>query len=330
MNKQSTFLFNTFQADFFKVYFPTLFIFILILANQLFFPNIALEQNAIYFFVIAFFIDAGHVFTTFLESYTDSTEIKKHHTLYWTLLAFILNLLFLVFFSNLFFYYIFYFTVFHNMRQGLGFSFIYQKKLPLSPTTFKILYYLCTMVPFILFHFKPRSTVAIGENIIQRLDLFQWLSSDILNILYFWGQLGYALMALAIIAYLIYKKIEVITPFIFFALVYAVSFLVLNNEIYAYSLLIVSHGIPYFFLMEKRISLTHPKRFIKKYAFFLLLVIVSFGAMIDFMEDDIYEISDGNLFVQALFYTPLIAHFLIDGVIWKRGHEKFETLKRSF
>lgn len=52
--------------------------------------------------------------------------------------------------------------------------------------------------------------------------------------------------------------------------------------------------------------------------------------MIDFLEDDIYDITDSNIYVQALFYTPLIAHFLIDGVIWKRGHEKFELLKKSF
>lgn len=302
----------------------------LIVINQVFFPGVNIERTAIYFFVIAFLIDAGHVYTTFLESFTDPHEVKVHHTVWWAILAFILNLSFLVFLPSLFFYYIFYFTVFHNMRQGLGVSFLYQKSFTIKPMFFKSMYYFATLVPFVLFHFKSRASDALGDRIIERLDLFQWFRPESLSMIYNWGQTFYLLALAMIIIYLIVKKVEHIMAFLFFTLVYAVSFLVLNNEIYAYSLLIVSHGIPYFFLMEKRISLTHPKNFIKRNAIFILLFNVVIGALIDFSEDDIYDLTEGNVFVQALFFTPLIAHFLIDGVIWKKGHLKFEAFKKSF
>ncbi len=215
------------------------------------------------------------------------------------------------------------------MRQGLGIGFLFQKKLTISPKVIKNLYYLCTMVPFVLFHFKMRSDDSLGDRIIERIDLFKWFSRSLLEGIYLWGKIGYFIFLCLVISFFIFKKISAILPFVFFVLVYAISFLFLNNEFYAYSLLIVSHGVPYFFLMKKRIRLTHSRSFVKKHVTIFLFLLVSFGALLEFHEQDLYDLTNENIYVVALFYTPLIAHFLIDGIIWKKGHEKFDSFKKS-
>jgi hypothetical protein len=217
------------------------------------------------------------------------------------------------------------------MRQGLGFVFLHQEKVPINPKNLKYIYYYLTMMPFIIFHFSERQSLRLNEFLLRRIDLFQIMNSQLIEGLRFYLTCLYIISIIVIFIYIWKIKLEAKTSLVFFTLVYITAFLILKNEMYAYATLIFSHGIPYFFLMKKRIELTHSIQLVKKYAGLFLLIFVAMGAYVDFIEEDITGFE--NLWINniaiALFFTPLIGHFLIDGFIWKKGHPKFDQLRQN-
>lgn len=329
--KMNLFIFGNYQADFFKIYFPTMVFGMLVGLFAIMLPGYEFGRNEIFAFIVAYLVDAGHVYTTYLESFLDKNERQKTHTLEWTLLAFVLNFLIISIMPQWFYFWIFYFTIFHNMRQGLGFVFLHQSKLPINANILKSIYYYLTMMPFIIFHFSPRQSLRLNEFLLRRIDLFNYIDHDLLISARLIFIIFYSITCILIFIYLWKVKIEAKTSLVFFTLVYITAFLILKNEMYAYATLIFSHGIPYFFLMKKRVELTHSIKHIKKYAALYLILLVALGAYVDFIEEDItgFENLWINNFAVALFFTPLIGHFLIDGVIWKRGHQKFDLLRQQ-
>lgn len=117
---------------------------------------------------------------------------------------------------------------------------------------------------------------------------------------------------------------------IFFTMVYAYAFLVSTSEMKSYALLIFSHAIPYYFLMEKRLGVTHKLTFMQKYAWLFLLMIFALGGVIDYYQMDIVDIMEPfDSLAMALLTTPLISHFIYDAIIWKRGNERFHAFVSS-
>ncbi|MGZ3808499.1 MAG: hypothetical protein ACXVCE_10460 [Bacteriovorax sp.] len=260
-------IFESRKEDFFKIFFATFLLFLLSF-------NSAFLSSSLVFLITAYLLDGGHVYSTMLEVYADPEEAKKPYIWAITLLSFFLNLAVLVFFPPYFFYYIFYFTVFHNMRQGLGVTFLYKKGEKEGLLFYKYSYYFLTVIPFILFHFRHRDIgERLGEGIVKNIDLFQFFPEKIILSIYQYGVYFYVLGALAIIAYVYLKKnFRGLWSMSFFGGVYALSFLVFRNELQSYILLIASHAIPYYFLMEKRIAKTHSLSAIKKYAPLFLIM----------------------------------------------------------
>lgn len=325
------YIFGTYQADFFKIYFPTILFGMFVLLFALLLPEYEFGRNEIFAFIVAYIVDAGHVYTTYLESFLDKDERIKHQTIKWTTIGFILNFSIISIFPSWFYYWIFYFTIFHNMRQGLGFVFLQQEKLPINSKNLKYIYYYLTMLPFLIFHFTQRQSLRLNEFLLRRIDLFEFVNFQVIEGLRFYLTIFYLISLIVIFTYIWKIKLEAKTSLIFFTMVYITAFLILKNEMYAYATLIFSHGIPYFFLMKKRIELTHSINLVKKYAGIFLLIFVAMGAYVDFIEEDItgFENLWINNFAVALFFTPLIGHFLIDGLIWKKGHSKFDQLRQN-
>ena len=127
-------IFQSAKEDFFKIFFATLLVFILSF-------NSKFLSSSIVIFITAYLLDGGHVYSTFLEVYADPSELRKAYVWKVTLLSLFLNLAVLLFLPNYFFYYIFYFTVFHNMRQGLGVTFLYKKGEKAGMLFYKYSYY---------------------------------------------------------------------------------------------------------------------------------------------------------------------------------------------
>ncbi len=317
----SSLIFRNKTEDFIKIYAISLIAFSLSFYTPFLTSPLVLISTV-------YLLDSGHVYTTMLEVYADPEELRKPYVWYVTLGSFILNAGVLFFFGKYFFYYIFYFTVFHNMRQGLGVTFLHKKGEAMGATFYKMSYYFLTLMPFLLFHLRPRLAMnRLSEAIIRPFELSPYFSWEQLARFYQWGLNSYLLGIVIIFSFLIYKKyFRGLITMIFFFGVYVFAFLLSKNEFQSYILLIFSHAIPYFFLMQKRIVKTHSLKVVKKYAGFLLITFFILGGSIDYFQNEIAGLfSEVDLLIRALLATPLIAHFIFDAIIWKRGNDRFQA-----
>lgn len=313
-------IFSDVQEDLYKIFLPTLIIFLLI-----FFTDIM--TSTVFALITIYFLDGGHVYSTLLEVLADPEEVRKKYV--WAVLmgSFFLNFFIHFLFTPYFFTYIFYFTIYHNMRQGLGVTFLYRIGESREARFVKWGYYFLTVMPFILFHMKPPvAHGGLGEAIISPINLKLYFSAGSLAMAYSWGSWLYLLGAAALLAFLILKKnMRGFYSMVFFGLIYAYAFLFSDNQMKGYALLIFSHAIPYYFLMKKRLELTHKLDLFKRYAWLFLFMIFLLGAIIDYSQEEIVDFfSPLESVAMALLTTPLISHFIYDAIIWKRGNERFK------
>lgn len=276
------------------------------------------EKSLIYSALIVYFLDAGHVYSTLLESHFDFNHERRLEIYGYTGLAFIINFLILSYFKQYFFAYIFYFTVFHNMRQGLGFVLMSEGIVP--PWIIKSFYYIGTMIPFLLFHMRE-ITSELSMDILYSIDMV-WLNDyinyDKLRILYF------SFLAFSILFLIVRKEYNRLIPFIWFSLIYLYAWILSESQIQSYFILVISHAIPYFWIMKDRIYKTHNIKVIAKYSGCFLLILFCIGGVVDYLHDG--KSIGSNIVIEALFFTPLITHFFIDGIFWKRKDKRFNKL----
>lgn len=310
--------------DFAKIFLPTLLVFVLFL-----FPEI--YRSTFVIMATIYLLDGGHVYSTMLEQYFDPVERNKPYVWQLTLLAFAMNFVVAFFYEAYFFTYIFYFTVFHNMRQGLGVTFLYRRGKAAMAKFVKYSYYFLTMVPFFLFHLRERPENKMGEAIIKPLDFGQSKYWAALEPFYHYGLMFFIIGVVVIYGTLLLKKqTKGLLAMGFFALVYTFAFILSKNEFQSYMVLIFSHAIPYFWLMEKRLVKTHSSGSMKKFAVIFLCLIFLIGGLIDYSHRDLLDYFDDiNLLVLSILYVPLISHFLFDGVIWTRDNERFQVFLKS-
>lgn len=314
-------IFDSQKEDFIKIFAATLVVFLLTLSTDII-------SSTAFILMTVYFLDGGHVYSTLLEVLADPEEVKKRYVWIVLLGSFFLNLFIHLLLNPYFFYYIFYFTIFHNMRQGLGVTFLYRKGDRTSAAMMKWSYYFLTMVPFFLFHLRPpMSEGVLGEAILKPFELSHYFPQTLLSA-WFENGLVFYLAGAVVIGLILsyYKNLRGLFSLIFFTAVYAYSFLFSPSQMRSYALLIFSHAVPYFFLMEKRIVLTHKVGTIKKYAFFFLSLLFGLGALVDYYQYDLAASAEPfESLAVALLTTPLIAHFIYDAIIWKRGNERFST-----
>lgn len=314
-------IFTSKLEDFSKIFLATLAVFFFMMLTDV-------VASTAFVLITIYFLDGGHVYSTLLEVLGDPEEVKKKYVWIVLLGSFFLNLFVHFFFYDYFFYYIFYFTIYHNMRQGLGVTFLYRLGEKKAVMLVKWGYYFLTIVPFILFHLKPPMTnERLGEGIMMPFNLYEIFSAQGLESAFRTGLGLYIIGAFIIAGTLIYQKnIRGLLSMLFFTLVYAYAFIISDNELKSYALLIFSHAIPYYFLMEKRLGITHKLNFMQKYAWLFLLIIFTIGGVIDYYQSDIVDlVMPLDSLAMAILTTPLISHFIFDAIIWKRGNAKFNT-----
>lgn len=312
-------IFTSKLEDFYKIFLGTFLVFFLVASTNV-------MSSTLFVLITIYFLDGGHVYSTLLEVLGDPEEARKKYVWFVLLGSFFLNLIIHLFFNNYFFYYIFYFTIYHNMRQGLGVTFLYRIGES-SALLIKRSYYFLILTPFILFHLRPPVfDGGLGEAIIKPIQLRDFFPLETLDSLYRWGQALYFFGSALIILYLLFKRnMKGFLAMLFFAVVYAYSFIFSDNQMKSYALLIFSHAIPYFFLMEKRLAVTHRVNFVKRFAWPLLFIVFFLGGLIDYYQDDVIELFEPlESIAVALLAMPLIAHFIYDAIIWKRGNERFK------
>lgn len=266
-----------------------------------------------------YFIDTGHVYTTYIESLFDKEEIVKTEVWGSITLAIVLNSLIWIFLKQYFFMYIFYFTIFHHFRQGLGISLLLGPKFNI-----KNIYYFLTIIPFILYHFltPKQNAFNIDTKLYYPFQISNILD-DYINLI----TLVFVLfMAFFLIWSFLYKKYSnSVLYVIFYSFLYVYAFIYKRDPILAFSTLVIAHGIPYVFLMADRIKITHGVKYVQKYSLSLCFLFVILGGTIEYFDEELVKelpvIIKNNYF--PILFIPTIAHFILDGFIWKKRNKKF-------
>jgi hypothetical protein len=266
-----------------------------------------------------------------LELFFDKGEFKKKKMIFISLAAFLLNLVITFLFPGKFFIYIFYFTIFHNLRQGLGLFLIYFIGEARDRNLQKRLFYCCTIIPVLLFHFKGQYLGSDATYSIRPMDLAPYISQSNLDIIFNLGAKLYLVFYFVTLGYLLFKRQEAFFIYLFFTGIYSLAFLLFKNIIWGMLLLVFSHGIPYFFLFNKRINLTHSSKNVRKYSPFFILLFFSIGALFELTQEDfsgVFAFPIRN-FVFAIIFYPMTVHYIFDSFIWKSGNTKYDIFKKS-
>lgn len=330
-------IFNSALLDFLIIYLPTIvsFLFIKINHDREFFVSIL--------FYILYFIDNGHVYTTNIKTIFSPTEIKRTYKTLLVPLGVVVGMLLWWYAFDWFHFWTFvaYFTVFHNLRQGLVILKWYEKKNNRIMTFTKYFYYLFTFVPILILHFRVVNISVINyyrndwtwyPNLGHRVEIFSMVFD---NIYYFASLVLYSLVILAYIFhevyfYFKYKKNELNRnlAMLNFAFIYFYSFVLSTYEAELLFMLVLTHGITYVSLIIYRQKQIRAK-FLSLQVFAVILLLTIGGILGEFYADNLYDkvtdlvITPSNLtelVMIILYMTPILSHFIWDSYLWKKDH----------
>lgn len=327
--------------DFLYIYLPgllTLVLFELIQSNYLI--------TAILSFLVFNFVDVGHVYSTVWRTIFDKVEYNRSKRyLYTPIILVVITFSWIYFKIPYFWSFVGYFTLYHNLRQGFGITKWYEKKNENFHKFTSYIFYGLTYLPLIMFHFRNKN---FGVLYYADQDIFLYtnhhpfnlnllgLSVEFPNVFMLFFSLLYLLIFLywIIKESMVYNKLKKfeynrIFFMLYFFFIYFYSFLLSKNILEMTAALVMSHGIPYFFMMHYSLLKTRKEKFSKIKSFVSLFIIAFIGGMINFLGEEF--IKDGfnymktiNLnmleYVLVLFYVvPVLCHFIWDAYIW-RGH----------
>jgi hypothetical protein len=315
---------NSKKEDFFELFFPS----IIVLVGLNFFHFSKLQP--ILFFIL-YFIDAGHVYSSFLELFFDKKLFRTKRIILISLAAILVNFIATYLFFGNFFVFFFYLTIFHYINQGMVFSLLYESKSQHLKFKSKIIYLVLTIMPVIIFHFKG---VHLGSDVtytLRPINLSAYLSSETMQFIYSNFRLFYFFLFILSILYLILKKAESCFSIIFYSAVYLLSFLIFDNVVWGMLLLATTHGVPYFFIYNKRLKLTHSSSLVKKHSTLFLILLFILGTIFELTQEDAsinFPPHIRNYIFSIVFY-PATVHYFFEYFNWKAGNERFEVFKKS-
>jgi hypothetical protein len=96
-------------------------------------------------------------------------------------------------------------------------------------------------------------------------------------------------------------------------------------------LLATTHGVPYFFIYNKRIKLTHSSNLVKKYSAPFLIFLFILGTIFELTQEDVsinFPPHVRNYIFSIVFY-PATVHYVFEYFNWKKGNDRFEEFKNS-
>lgn len=226
-----------------------------------------------------------------------------------------------------------YFTVFHNIRQLYGINKWYQNcERSQNKLRDFILYSIC-ILSFLAFHFRTdiKLSYYVGNELFMFPDqkVFAWLRIIICLLYCFW-----------LIAELFnlkkHKQIK-FGSFLFTgfgSLIYSAAFLLSSNELQVFAPLIVPHGVHYLALVSfacvRTDTLLSQKRVWAVVA--ILASMIGFGIAEFYFEGQLLDYerrSVFNLAVLSLYLVPLLSHFILDAMIWKKQYFENHMIYRN-
>lgn len=340
-------IFKSHWQDFLKLYLPGIGGVALLELLQ---PGA--EVPIAFYFLVFYFLDAGHVYTTLWRTLFNKSELKRE-PLTWQVPVVILLLttMWLLLKIPYFWSFVVYYTFYHNLRQGWGIVRWYEK-LNRRFDTNEWFYYSLTVLPLCIFHFRKLSFKVMyysegdfffnpkleqfGINVFGTSVVFD-------NVIYFslvvaYLSIGALWLGKETRTYLKTRRLEFnrLLAMLYFFGVYAYSFIFSNTTVETLAILILSHGFPYIFIMSKH--LTHQAWTFSKVLFGVGILLI-FGMSINYVLEEYYLTQIfyyttmnppwWEYLIAILYIVPTLSHFTWDIYLWKRGHPDIGDLYES-
>jgi hypothetical protein len=300
-------------------------------------------------FVALVFADNGHVYSTIWRTYFNPSEFQKNKFYIWfPAICFTAIIITTQFVLNLFWSFVIYFTIYHNLRQLYGFYRWYGAINNFKDKIMNFFFYAICLCPVLIVHVDKQKYLITfyGPNdiiLFENLFLFR----------IFWSI--YILLMCSFIGYVCYFKVKqkgIPNNQLFFMIasfiLYNQAFLDGTTMIQIIGPLAFSHGIAYFgsiALCLEQIKGQSNK--ISKFGtilfnnglvwtiFFICLTSLILGYSDQIYSDLVIDFGDDDPnFVEsilvALWITPLFSHYYFDSKIWRHTNPDFKDLLNSY
>ncbi len=279
---------------------------------------------AIIGFVSLVLIDSGHVYTTFLRGpfFKINNLLKTSASL---VLVFLFLFLWLYFQVPYFWSFVVYFTLFHHVRQFVGLIKWYNKLDHYRDTILIYFFYASVLTSVLLFHTSPAEikTYFMLPGDILYFPSKQVFKSLLIMQVFIWASYifyaGYLFLVLKLTPY----KTHLF--FIFSILFYFLVCMSNRNTPLVLVPLLFAHGIPYILLIytsQKKLKPAVSKNqiLLVLIAVVVLMSLAEFGLEENFIDFEYLNTLILPKLALAMFLTPLIFHYVIDGYIWQSKH----------
>ncbi|MES2558853.1 MAG: hypothetical protein V4590_03890 [Bacteroidota bacterium] len=311
-------------------------------------------MSTISWVVLVLMIDVAHVYSTLFRTYLDRQEFAAQRSLFVgiPLISFVVAVLLYAIEPMYFWRVLAYLAVFHFIRQQYGFMRIYSRKenqQRAGQTIDTITIYAATLYPIVYWHMSsPRN--------------FNWFIEGDFYTVTAAGATGYvSLLYLFVLAVYMVKELRFMKRTKYFniprnllilgtALSWFVGIVYLNGDLSFTLLNVVSHGIPYMFLIwvygkKKSEQEAAPKDGVQRTIYsrfgwlFFILIILGFAYFEEGLWDVLVWREHVSVFpvlkwlpamgeqtlltlIVPLLSLPQITHYIIDGYIWKLRKER--------
>jgi hypothetical protein len=292
------------------------------------------------FFFASTLADNGHIVVTAFKIFGKNREIgAKAKYLGFIAISIAIPLLWLKSQAPFFWSFFIYFTAFHHMRQNWGVFCWLSLKEGVSFRFLKAMSYCCFLVPFLFLHLrsdiqltaKATGIISLGDSTISVIQAKIGIENLRLSL-----AVGMILFACSFLFQDREKRRSSSLGF------YVLSVTSVNTLAMMYGRdffeillpLMITHGYTYFLVISD--SLVRVQKWAPLKAIILVLTAALFYGMLDtFLQpDDLYEYQSRALSPWVLFGVSItaglsIAHYFIDGFIWKKSDKDYAHIFES-
>jgi hypothetical protein len=349
-------IFNSFKQDFLKIYTSGIVSYIVYLLIA---PTGANSLWFVFFnFIVFNLTDVGHTYTTMYKTILDPKE-RKHSHMYWLTPLIIISMILIWRFNfNFLWFWVFvaYYTLFHNQRQAFGIMKWYESLNKKVYKETKLFFYSLTLLPVLIHHFReldfsifyyvsqeplfrmPPDKVYLDVGTLT-LQFHTPIHAALVGV---WFLLVNVWILWEVNNYLKTKQLEFnrLLAMVYFGGIYSYSFLICRDSAAILVLLISSHGLPYMFMMDKRMKLIPDFNTFKKYIPWVIGGLAAIGGVLDYFYNVIiyhvytnFELlirPTGWQLILIIFYiTPILSHFIWDSYLWKKEHPDSKYVYRK-
>ena len=321
-------IFKSKTEDIVKLFLPTLVIIPLI-----FLPS--LESVAWSLIAILSVFDIGHVLSSGVEPVFDPMIRTDKTILKLICLGIVISAAVVLLFPKHVHKIFFYSLVFHNIRQGLGITLLYYKKSDKKLISAKMVkhgLYFFTVTPVLLFHIRRvEKNFGVLEEYYSVISLENYF--NVTNLIQFGSIMIPFLLGGLFLAFIYIKlktSLSTALSFLFFTGIYIYSYLLTDNLMFSTLLLMASHGIPYFFLIEKRIHLFSGSKNLSRFSYLTMLLSLVLGFFYYyFFYKNVGKFESMSSWTKFFIILPSYIHYSLDAYIWTRRNERFRAFVNS-